>query len=114
MFWYYRYNAGLLIRNILFDHRVRKSDRPLDLVAATLGFSTWPFFVDATDPRWNRGKITRLLMRYGIEVGGFGYHNKRFMFRVRRGQAHFAEQMLLRAGVPVVGKRLFSEDGPGQ
>ena len=106
MFTNYRFNTFLILRDILFSMGARRDNSPMELLRGATGFSTWPFFVDASDKRFNKRVLTAMLKRYGITIGGFGYHNGRYMFRVRRGQAVFAEQIMVKAGVPVRGKRL--------
>ncbi len=86
-----------------------------ELVCAFLGTNTEPFFVptgsrlDATgceignpDGRYNQASVRQLLARYGIVSWGYGYWHGEMYFRVKKRQAHWAQYVLLRAGVPLL------------
>lgn len=66
-----------------------------------IGTNSYPFFV-ASDPGWNGFTIKKLLAEHGIKIWGVGYRNGHFFFRVKRSQAHWAEYVMLREGVPLV------------
>ena len=46
--------------------------------------------------------IEALLLRYGIKLWGVGYWNNELFFRVKGRQAHWAQYVLLRGGVPLL------------
>ena len=60
----------------------------------------WPFFVQL-DSGWSMPAINRLLAARGIATWGSGVANGELYFRVRRGQAAWAQYLLLKAGVPL-------------
>ncbi len=68
---------------------------------ATIGTNTAPFFVPC-DSTWKINDIQALLLRYGIKLWGVGYWNNELFFRVKGRQAHWAQYVLLRAGVPLL------------
>ncbi len=76
-----------------------------EVLRAVLGLTTWPFFVDSSQ-RWSKKEIQEILNTRGIKVGGWGYSNGRFMFRVKKAHARWAEYLMLEQGVPIVGKLL--------
>ena len=68
---------------------------------ATIGANTEPFFVPC-DSEWKIQDIEALLLRYGIKLWGVGYWNNELFFRVKGRQAHWAQYVLLRGGVPLL------------
>jgi hypothetical protein len=73
----------------------------VEALQAAAGANTKPFFVP-TNSGWEVGDIQALLLRYGIKLWGVGYWNNEFYFRVKTRQAHWAQYVLLRAGVPLL------------
>ena len=55
------------------------------------------------DRRWTGRRVEKLLRRYGIVVAGRGYTSSSIYFLVKPEQAEWAEYVMLRAGVPLVG-----------
>jgi inner membrane protein involved in colicin E2 resistance len=72
-----------------------------EALQAATGTNTEPFFV-ATSSDWKIHNIQALLLRYGIKLWGVGYFNNELFFRVKGRQAHWAQYVLLRAGVPLL------------
>lgn len=68
---------------------------------ASVGANTEPFFVPC-DSEWKINDIQALLLRFGIKLWGVGYWNNELFFRVKGRQAHWAQYVLLRAGVPLL------------
>ena len=105
----YSMNFFLIVRNIMFSFKAAKPRRTRggkvsEFAKAATGFTTWPFFIDSSDKKWTPNAIKKLLKSKGISSGGWGYSRGKFMFRVRRGQAAWAESLMLKNGVPVRGK----------
>lgn len=73
----------------------------IEALRAALGLSAEPFFVP-TKSAWQIGAIRQLLARHGIGLWGVGYWNHELFFRVTARQAHWAQYVLLRAGVPLL------------
>ena len=70
------------------------------------GSGTWPFFVDADDGH-SKAQIIALLKQKGISPWGWGATiDGNWQFTVNRGQAEFAEQLMVNAGVTVTGRRI--------
>jgi hypothetical protein len=76
-----------------------------EFLAALTGFSAWPFFVNARGA-WSSEQVAALLRAHGIAAWGWGYANGEFFFRVKHAQAHWAQYLLLRNGVPLGGRLL--------
>ncbi len=88
-----------------------------DWITPTLGFvedfindptplqtRSWTFFIpydDALNAGWNGRDIEWLMKQYGIKTWGSQITNGDFFFCVSRNQAHWAEYLLLRNGIPV-------------
>lgn len=104
-------NILILPANIIGDYRyadwrgAAEANGVLGLAAealqATAGTNTEPFFVPC-DSTWKIQDIQALLLRYGIKLWGVGYWNNELFFRVKGRQAHWAQYVLLRAGVPLL------------
>lgn len=73
----------------------------LELTQSALGVNTQPFFI-STDSEWQIQDIQALLMRYGIKLWGVAYWNGQLHFSVKKRQAHWAQYVMLRAGVPLM------------
>lgn len=73
----------------------------IEALRAALGLSAEPFFVP-TQSGWQIGAIRQLLQRHGIALWGVGYWNQELFFRVKARQAHWAQYVLLQAGVPLL------------
>lgn len=78
-----------------------------EFISSLFGTNTWPFFIDS-EGDWDKSRISRLLGQNGIKIWGWGYHNGRFFFRVKKRQAHWAQYILLKNRVPVKGRLLKS------
>ena len=52
---------------------------------------------------WSGHAIEQLLKRHGVKIWDRGFMGENLYFRVKRRQVAWAEYLLLRAGVPVVG-----------
>lgn len=72
-----------------------------EALKASAGANTEPFFVPC-DSEWKVNDIQVLLLRHGIKLWGVGYWNNELFFRVKGRQAHWAQYVLLRAGVPLL------------
>ena len=66
-----------------------------------VGANTEPFFIPC-DSEWKIDDVQALLRQYGIKLWGVGYFNNELYFRVKKRQAHWAQYVLLRAGVPLL------------
>lgn len=73
----------------------------LESLQTAAGSNTGPFFVPCNS-QWKINDIQALLLRHGIKVWGVGYWNNELFFRVKKRQAHWAQYVLLRAGVPLL------------
>jgi len=71
-----------------------------EIAQSALGTNTRPFLVPC-DSEWKIEDIQALLLRHGIKLWGVGYWNNELYFRVKGRQAHWAQYVLLRAGVPL-------------
>ena len=72
-----------------------------EAVKAAVGANTEPFFIPC-DSEWKINDVQGLLRQYGIKLWGVGYFNNELYFRVKKRQAHWAQYVLLRAGVPLL------------
>lgn len=72
----------------------------IETLRTATGANTEPFFVPC-DSEWKIGDIQALLVRHGVKLWGVGYWNNELFFRVKGRQAHWAQYVLLRAGVPL-------------
>ncbi len=67
-----------------------------------IGTNTYVFFVPLAG-QWDGRSIAKLLKQYRIDMWGWGYWNHEFFFHVRRDDAWFAQDVLLSAGVELLG-----------
>lgn len=72
---------------------------------ALIGFSSWPFFVPRT-AGWTPDTLDELLAERGIVTWGWGATGHDFIFHVKQRQSHWAQYLLLEAGVPLHGRQL--------
>ncbi len=72
-----------------------------EAVQTAIGANTEPFFIPC-DSDWKINDVQALLLRHGIKLWGVGYWNSELFFRVKGRQAHWAQYVLLRAGVPLL------------
>lgn len=72
-----------------------------ELAQSVAGTNTMAFFIP-TDSDWAIQDIQALLIRYGVKLWGVGYWNGEMYFRVKKRQAHWAQYVMLRAGVPLL------------
>lgn len=117
----YRYNTFLIFRNVIatLQHAEWGSAYAkggiggtlIEVISSILGTNTWPFFIDS-EGGWGRKAITLLLESHGIAMWGWGYSRGKFMFRVKKQQARWAEYVMLKHGVPVRGHLLHSHFSP--
>jgi hypothetical protein len=76
----------------------------LDALARRLsGQRGWRIWVPR-DCGWSGLEMEQLLDRYGVPVWDRGFTREHFVFRVKLRQANWAEYLLLRRGIPVVGQ----------
>lgn len=68
---------------------------------SAIGLNSVAFFVP-TDSAWEFRDIEALLMRHGIKVWAPGYFRDELYFSVKKRQAHWAQYVLLREGVPLL------------
>lgn len=71
-----------------------------ELARSAVGINTRPFLVPCSS-EWKIEDIQALLYRHGIKLWGVGYWNNELYFRVKGRQAHWAQYVLLRAGIPL-------------
>lgn len=76
---------------------------------ALTGFSSWPFFVPRASG-YTPDMLDELLAVRNITTWGWGTTGRDFIFHVSLRQAHWAQALLLEAGVPLHGRQL---DGNG-
>lgn len=72
-----------------------------EALRATIGLSAEPFFVPMKST-WKVDAIRALLLRHGVKLWGVGYFHNELFFRVKARQAHWAQYVMLRAGVPLL------------
>ena len=72
-----------------------------ELAQSAVGTNTMPFFIPVNS-EWPIQDVQALLLRYGIELWGVGYWNGEMYFRVKKRQAHWAQYVMLREGVPLL------------
>lgn len=73
-------------------------------VEALLGLDTEPIFVDARQ-RGSPPAVVALLGRFGIRAWGAMVFNNEIFFRVSKGQAAFAKQILHKHGYVLLHER---------
>ena len=73
----------------------------MEAMQTAVGANTEPFFIPC-DSEWRIDDVQALLRQYGIKLWGVGYFNNELYFRVKKRQAHWAQYVLLRAGVPLL------------
>ncbi len=66
------------------------------------GFNMWAFAIPLYGA-WSGRDVEKLLAQYDIPAWGWTYIDGTAIFHVRRSQAKWAEEILLWAGVPLVG-----------
>jgi hypothetical protein len=71
-------------------------------IVSLFGFNNVPLYVPM-ESRWNGRRISRLLKQHDIPMWGWGYAFDQFYFRVRREDAWRAQDVLLAAGVDLIG-----------
>ena len=60
-------------------------------------------FTVRADTAWSAYAVRDLLAQYGVETWGWAIHGQVIVFRLRAGQARFAEYLMDGAGVPWLG-----------
>lgn len=79
---------------------------PLGLLTETvesfIGTNTYVLYVPLAG-RWDKRSIAKLLKQYGIDMWGWGYWNHELFFHVRRDDAWLAQDILISAGVELLG-----------
>ncbi len=73
-----------------------------ETVESVIGTNTYAFFVPL-EGQWDGRSIARLLKQFDIEMWGWGFWNHEFFFHVRIDDALFAQDILLSAGVELLG-----------
>jgi len=73
----------------------------MEAMQTAVGANTEPFFIPC-DSEWRIDDVQALLRQHGIKLWGVGYFNNELYFRVKKRQAHWAQYVLLRAGVPLL------------
>jgi hypothetical protein len=66
------------------------------------GSNRWRFETPR-EAEWAGAEVERLLRHYGIRVWGRGFTDTTVYFYVKERQANWAEYLLLRRGIPLVG-----------
>lgn len=72
-------------------------------VIETITYHNAPMIFVSLYSAWSGWEIVRLLSRHGVNAWDLGVTSHEFFFRVKLRQVKWAEYLLLRAGVPVVG-----------
>lgn len=72
-----------------------------EALQTAVGTNTEPFFVPCGS-EWKIDDIAALLRRHGIKLWGAACFNDELYFRVEKRQAHWAQYVMLRAGVPLL------------
>ncbi|MBV7333473.1 hypothetical protein KFU94_35610 [Chloroflexi bacterium TSY] len=109
---YLRYNYFLLIRTIILSiwhtewgktHQEKGSiGVAKEAIKASLAINSWCFFLSSQGTP-SKAYVQHILESYGIKMWGWGYSHGEFFFRVRVGQSRFAQQLLLKHNIPIVG-----------
>lgn len=60
---------------------------------------------------WSANEIKRLLKKHGIKVWGVMVRHETIMFTVRKKQAQWAQYVLQKNGIPLMGGLLSTENG---
>ena len=66
------------------------------------GANRWKFWVPR-DAGWSGIEIERFLRKYGVVVWDRGFVGNDYFFCVKARQANWAEYLLLRRGIPIMG-----------
>ncbi len=74
----------------------------LETAESVIGTNTYVFFVPIAG-RWDGYSIAKLLKQYDIDMWGWGFWNHELFFHVRRDDAWYAQDILLSAGVELLG-----------
>jgi hypothetical protein len=74
----------------------------LETAESIVGTNAYIFFVPMTG-KWDGYSIAKLLKQYGIDMWGWGFWNRELFFHVRRDDAWQAQDILLSAGVELLG-----------
>jgi hypothetical protein len=74
----------------------------IETAESFIGTNTYVFFVPLRG-RWDGYSIAKLLRQYGIDMWGWGFWNQELFFHVRRDDAWYAQNILLSAGVELLG-----------
>lgn len=72
-----------------------------EIAQSAIGANTMAFFIP-TNSEWQIQDVEALLARYGVKLWGVGYWNGEMYFRVKKRQAHWAQYVMLREGVPLL------------
>lgn len=67
-----------------------------------IGTNTYVFFVPLAG-QWDGRSIAKLLKQYGIDMWGWGFWDRELFFHVHRDDAWFAQDVLISAGVELLG-----------
>lgn len=70
---------------------------------STLTYHNAPMIRVSRFSSWSGLAIERLLHRHGVKIWDRGVTSQELFFRVKRRQVKWAEYLLLRAGVPIIG-----------
>lgn len=74
----------------------------VETAESLIGTNTYVFFVPLYG-RWDGRSIAQLLAAYGIDIWGWGFWQHEFFFHVRREDARQAQQIMLAAGIELLG-----------
>lgn len=77
----------------------------IEAFSSLIGWNTYPFWVRAQGG-WSADDIRRLLQQHGIDMWGVFYLDGIMSLHVKRRQAEWAQYVMRRAGVPLVGPHL--------
>ena len=82
--------------------RHRPSGLLLETAESLIGTNTYVFFVPLTG-QWDGKTIAKLLRQYDVDMWGWGFWQRELFFHVHRDDAWYAQDILLSAGVELLG-----------
>lgn len=74
-------------------------ERSYTLLQWLRGIKSHRFAITRFDPDWPGIAVERLLLRHGVRLWDRSFDSERLLFLVKKGQARFAEYLMLRCGV---------------
>jgi hypothetical protein len=74
----------------------------IESIESLIGTNTYVFFTPI-DGKWTGHQIRKLLRKHGIDMWGWGFASQELFFHVRRDDAWKAQEIMIRAGVELLG-----------